>query len=154
MALPTPKNACREIPGFPWLLWDILRAGRRRPEDTLSRQRARLRRLIEYARSRSPYYRERYAALPEGAHDLPALPPVTKSDLMANFDGWATDPAVTRETAEAFIGDPTRIGQYFTWTGMSPSPRPARPGPPPSSCKTAGRCPSTRVCCWRVASRR
>ena len=103
----------REIPGVPWLVWDILRAGRGHPEDTVSRQRARLRRLIEYARSRSPFYRERYAALPRGAHDLPALPPVAKSDLMTNFDGWATDPAVTRKTAEAFIADPTRLGHYF-----------------------------------------
>ena len=113
MALRTPKNAGREITGFPWLLWDILLAGRGRPEDTALRQQARLLRLIEYARSRSPYYRERYAALPRGAHDLPALPPVAKSDLMANFDGWSTDPAVTRETTEAFVADPTRIGHYY-----------------------------------------
>jgi len=113
MALPTPENTGREIPGVPGLLWDILRAGRARPEDTLLRQRARLRRLIEYARNRSPYYRERYAALPPGAHDLLTLPPVAKSDLMANFDGWATDPAVTRETAEAFVADPARIGQLY-----------------------------------------
>ncbi|MBE0605042.1 MAG: phenylacetate--CoA ligase family protein [Deltaproteobacteria bacterium] len=113
MALPTPKSAVREIPGVPWLLWDIVRAGRGRPEDTVSRQQGRLRRLIEYARSRSPYYRERYAALPRDAQDLPALPPVTKSDLMANFNGWATDPAVTREAAEAFVGDPTRIGHLY-----------------------------------------
>ena len=113
MALPTPKNASREIPGGPWLLWDILRAGRGRPENTVLRQQARLRRLIEYARSRSPYYRERYAALPRGAHDLAALPIMAKSDLMANFNGWATDRAVTRETAEAFVGDPTRIGRLY-----------------------------------------
>jgi len=113
MALPTPKNAGREITGFPWLLWDILRAGRGRPEDTALRQQARLLRLIEYARSRSPYYRERYAALPRGAHDLPSLPPVAKSDLMENFDGWSTDPAVTRETTGAFVADPTRIGHYY-----------------------------------------
>ena len=113
MSLPTSKNPDREIPGVPWLLWDIVRAARGRPEDTVSRQQARLRRLIEYARSRSPYYRERYAALPRGARDLPALPPVTKSDLMANFNGWATDPAVTREGSEAFIRDSTRIGDYY-----------------------------------------
>ena len=113
MALPILKNAGREIPGFPRLLWDILRAGRARPEDTVSRRQARLRRLIEYARSRSPFYRERYAALPRGACDLTALPPVSKSDLMANFDGWATDPAVTRETADAFVRDPTRIGHLY-----------------------------------------
>ncbi|MBP2677307.1 MAG: CoF synthetase [Deltaproteobacteria bacterium] len=113
MPLPTPKNGDREIPGFPRLLWDVLRAGRSRPEETVLRQQERLRRLVEYARSRSPYYRERYAALPRGAHDLPALPPVTKSDLMVNFNRWATDPAVRRETAEALIADPTRIGDLY-----------------------------------------
>ena len=113
MALPTPKNAGREIPGFPWLLWDILRAGRDPPGETGLRRQARLRRLIEYARSRSSYYRERYAALPLGVCSLPELPPVAKSDLMANYDGWATDPAVTRETAEVFVADPARIGHLY-----------------------------------------
>ncbi|MGE5285021.1 MAG: phenylacetate--CoA ligase family protein [Actinomycetota bacterium] len=113
MGFPTRKNADMGTPRFPWLLWDILRAGRGGPEGTVLRQKARLRRLIEYARSRSPYYRERYAALPRGAQDLPAFPPVTKADLMANFDRWATDPAVTRETAETFIADPGRLGHLY-----------------------------------------
>ena len=113
MALPPPKNAGRELPRFPGLLRDILRAGRGRPEDTVFRQRVRLRRLIEYARSRSPFYRDRYAALPRRVRELRELPPVSKSELMADFDGWATDPAVTRKTAEAFIADPTRIGRLY-----------------------------------------
>jgi len=113
MALATPREAGREIPGFPRLLWDILCAGRDRPEGTVLRQEARLHRLIEYARSRSSYYRERYAAFPRGVRHLTELPPVSRSDLMANFDGCVTDPAVTRETAEAFIADPTRIGQLY-----------------------------------------
>jgi phenylacetate-coenzyme A ligase PaaK-like adenylate-forming protein len=113
MAPQTPKHPVREISGASWLLWDIVRTGLGSPEDAVLRQKARLRRLIEYARSRSPYFRERYAALPEGARDLSALPPVAKSDLMGNFDKWATDPAVTRETVEAFIGDPGRIGDLY-----------------------------------------
>ena len=113
MALPPPKNGAREIPRFPGMLWDILRAGRGRPEDTVFRQQVRLRRLIEYARSRSPFYRERYAALPRRVRELPELPPVSKSELMADFEGWATDPAVTRKTAEAFIADPARIGRLY-----------------------------------------
>jgi phenylacetate-coenzyme A ligase PaaK-like adenylate-forming protein len=36
-----------------------------------------------------------------------------KAELMANFDGWATDPAVTLETAETFIADPARLGRYY-----------------------------------------
>src|SRR5512135_3208928 len=106
MAQATPQNTGREIPGLPGLLWDIVRAGRDRPEGIVLRQQARLQRLIEYARSRSSFYRERYAAFPRGVRHLPDLPPVSKSDLMANFDGWATDPAVTKETAESFIADP------------------------------------------------
>jgi phenylacetate-CoA ligase len=113
MAPATPKNVGREIPGLPGLLWDIVHAGRDRPEGVVLRQKARLQRLIEYARSRSSYYRERYAKFPRCVRRLSELPPVSKSDLMANFDGWATDPAVTRETAEAFIADPTRIGQLY-----------------------------------------
>ena len=113
MDLEAPKSAGREIPGFPWMLRDIVRAGRDRPEGIVVRQRSRLHRLVEYARNRSSFYRERYAALPRSVPDLPELPPVSKSDLVANFDGWATDPAVTRDSAEAFIADPTRIGQLY-----------------------------------------
>ncbi|MFA6148408.1 MAG: phenylacetate--CoA ligase family protein [bacterium] len=113
MSLPTPKSDGREIPGFSRLLRDIVRAGRGRPEDTALLQQARLCRLIEFARSRSSFYRERYAALPRDVRDLSVLPPVSKSDLMANFDRWATDPAVTRESADAFIADPARIGRLY-----------------------------------------
>jgi len=113
MAPPLPKNAGLEIPGFPGLLWDIVCAGRGGLENTVLRQRARLHRLIEYARSRSPYYKERYAALPRSVRDLSELPPITKSDLMVNFDRWATDPAVTRKSADAFIADPARLGELY-----------------------------------------
>jgi phenylacetate-CoA ligase len=113
MTPSTPRKAGLEIPGFRPLLRDILLAGRGRPEDAASRQQVRLRRLIEFARNRSPYYRERYSALPPGVRNLTALPPVTKSDLMGNFDRWATDPEVTRETAEAFVADPARIGDLY-----------------------------------------
>ena len=113
MSLATRKSAGREIPELPGLLWDIVRAGRDRTEGTVLRRQARLHRLIEYARSASPYYRERYAAVPRGVHDLRKLPPVSKSDLITNFDGWATDPSVTRETAAAFISDPKRVGQLY-----------------------------------------
>jgi len=113
MALPTPERPDPEIPGFPRLLWDTVRAGRGRPENAVRLQRVRLRRLIEYARTRSPFYRGRYSALPPGVDDPAELPRVSKSELMADFDGWATDPAVTRATAEAFISDPARIGQLY-----------------------------------------
>jgi phenylacetate-CoA ligase len=102
-----------ELPGFPRLLWDIWRAGREAPEEAASRRRALLLRLIGHARDRSPFYRQLYAALPEDISDLRILPPVSKRELSENFDAWATDRAVTRKTAEAFIADPSRIGQLY-----------------------------------------
>ncbi|HZW36352.1 MAG TPA: hypothetical protein VFF01_05380 [Candidatus Deferrimicrobiaceae bacterium] len=77
------------------------------------RRQARLARLVDFARERSPYYRNLYAALPAGAVNLEALPPVAKGGLMANFETWTTDPAVTRESAESFVADATSIGRLY-----------------------------------------
>jgi phenylacetate-coenzyme A ligase PaaK-like adenylate-forming protein len=38
---------------------------------------------------------------------------VTKPELMAHFDEWVTDPAITREGVEAFLADKTLIGQPY-----------------------------------------
>ncbi|MGE5190645.1 MAG: phenylacetate--CoA ligase family protein [Gemmatimonadota bacterium] len=95
------------------LLPDIRRAARESPSAIASRQRARLSRLIGFARERSAFYRDRYARLPAEIRDIRELPPVAKSDLMAHFDAWVTDPAATRDAAEAFAGDPALIGRLF-----------------------------------------
>lgn len=90
------------------------------PTAIAARQRARLADLVRFARARSPLYRERYRHLPADV-DLHDLPPVTKRELMADFDRWATDPAVTRAGAEAFLADETLmgrqyLGRYAVWT--------------------------------------
>src|SRR5512134_3922031 len=92
---------------------DILRAGRGTPSGLESRRRERLHRLVAYARERSVFYGKRYSGLPSLLPDLLVLPPVTKRELVENFDGWATDGAVRRETADAFVADPSRIGRYY-----------------------------------------
>jgi putative adenylate-forming enzyme len=51
--------------------------------------------------------------LPFPVNDLRDLPPITKQDLMANFHGWVTDPAVTRAGVEALIADKTRVGDLY-----------------------------------------
>ncbi|MFI7641486.1 hypothetical protein [Nonomuraea sp. NPDC049400] len=80
---------------------------------TAARQRARLSELVAWARTRSPYYQHLYRDLPAGVADLALLPPTTKRELMATFDDWVTDPAVTFAEARAFADDPARIGQPF-----------------------------------------
>jgi phenylacetate-CoA ligase len=95
------------------ILPDILRAGRETPSGLDSRQQERLHRLVAFAREHSVFYGKLYSGLPSVIHDPRILPPVSKRDLMANFDGWATDEAVRRETAEAFVADPGRVGRHY-----------------------------------------
>ena len=77
------------------------------------RRRERLAEMVAFARARSPYYRELYRGLPDRVEDAEMLPVTTKTEMIANFDDWATDPAVTTAGAIAFVNDPQRIGGRF-----------------------------------------
>ncbi|WP_193314926.1 nitroreductase family deazaflavin-dependent oxidoreductase [Georgenia thermotolerans] len=101
----------RDDPARVW--WDARRAHRQGREAVQERQRARLAELVRYARRHSAYYRERYQDLPERVDDVTSLPVTNKRDLMARFDEVVTDPAVTRESVQAFVEDPDRIGERF-----------------------------------------
>lgn len=111
------------------LTWDIWQAGHATPDAIAARQRKRLDALIAFARARSPYYRTLYRALPAATCDLNALPVVTKPDLMAHFDEWVTDPAVTLRGVEAFVADTTLLGtnylgRYAVWTTSGTTGKP------------------------------
>ncbi len=98
---------------IPWLLLDTYTAIRQGRATLARRQRARFAEMVAFARAHSPYYGELYQGLPERVAD-PALLPVTdKQRLMARFDDWTTDRAVTLEQARAFAGDPAWIGERF-----------------------------------------
>ncbi|MGE0356096.1 MAG: phenylacetate--CoA ligase family protein [Burkholderiales bacterium] len=73
----------------------------------------RLANLIERTRRESAFYRRAWKGLGERTARLADLPAVSKADLMAGFDDWVTDPAVTRERVERFAADPARIGEPF-----------------------------------------
>lgn len=75
-------------------------------------QQKRLRKLVQYARENSPYYRERYANLGT-EYTLSDLPPVTKSEMMANFDDVLTDRRITMERINAFTEDLDHIGRMI-----------------------------------------
>ncbi len=77
--------------------------------------------LLGHARENSAFYRSHYRHLPSGCSDLHVCPPVTRSQLMANFDDWVTDPQLRRRELEAFVRDPARVaepwlGKYAVWT--------------------------------------
>jgi phenylacetate-CoA ligase len=87
-------------------------AGRFRQE-----RRDRLRDLLRTARASSPWHRDRLAGVdPDGFEeaDLAGLPPMTKDDLMANWDGVVTDRRLRLDLVE---------GHRWPWSG---------PGTPPT----------------------
>ena len=87
--------------------------------------RGRLDLLVRYAREYSPFYRHAFDGLPEHA-PLEALPRTAKADLMAHFDGWATDRRVTRAAVDHFLADRSRVGdrfldRYWVWKSSGTS---------------------------------
>ncbi|MGE0600509.1 MAG: hypothetical protein AB7J35_15270 [Dehalococcoidia bacterium] len=93
--------------------------------DELDRFRTeRLRLLISVAATRSPYHAKRLAGVDPGRFnlsDLPALPVMTKADMMANYDEVVTDRRITRAVVEAHLSgakaEPELLfDQYFVLT--------------------------------------
>lgn len=78
-----------------------------------SRRERRFQGLIRYARKKSPFYRRLYQGLPADKVALHDLPPVTKRQLMANFDDWVTGPDITRDDLEAFVANPDLTGTLY-----------------------------------------
>jgi hypothetical protein len=74
---------------------------------------------VRHARARSGFYRRAYRDLPADGVTLAALPPVGKPELMADFDGWLTDPAVTLDRVQAFVADPDLAGIPFQGAYLS-----------------------------------
>ena len=95
------------------IVLDLLLAQRQGAAGLARRQEARLASLVAQARAGSPFYRRLYRGQPSDGVVLRDLPPVTKPQLMAAFDDWVTDPAVTREGIEAFVADPSLIGTLY-----------------------------------------
>lgn len=95
---------------------DIKAADRAGEQGIRTRQASRLRALLDAARSRTRFWRERLPAnLPsDGAGiDLSALPVLTKPELMARFDDGIAEPEVTLAALREFISNPARIGEAF-----------------------------------------
>ncbi len=93
--------------------WDVRQAARGGPQSVVRRREERLRSLIAFAASRSVFYGKRYGVRAGSVPTLASLPPVTKAELMADFDRWVTDPEVTRDGVERFVADPALIGTPY-----------------------------------------
>ncbi len=98
---------------FSHIAWDSWKATGSGMAAVVARQQRRLAELVEFVRERSPFYRDKYAALPERIEDVRQLPPVLKPELVKCFDSWVTDRAVTRANVEAFVADESLIGAQY-----------------------------------------
>lgn len=76
-------------------------------------QRKRLRQMVGLAMDRSPFYREKYRGIDRNHFELSQLPPCSKSELMAHFDGMVTDPEVRQADVEQFLENPDNLGRWF-----------------------------------------
>jgi phenylacetate-coenzyme A ligase PaaK-like adenylate-forming protein len=113
------------------LAWDAALGGWLRPIDILRRSRDRLQGQIALARALAPLYRRRYRGLPPSTQLVPAdLPPLTKRELMADFEASLTDRTVHRPQVDAFLADLSKVGalfdnRYAVWTSSGSTGPPA-----------------------------
>ena len=109
---------------------DVWQATRLPQHELIARQRRRLEALLHFARRASPFYRQRFAHVPEASDiRLDALPPLTKRTLMAEFDRICTQQPVDRASITAFIEDPARLGRlvagrFAVWTSSGTTGEP------------------------------
>jgi phenylacetate-CoA ligase len=79
-------------------------------------QRDRLRALLRHAKSRSRFHAERLAGVDPARFelaDLPALPTMTKADMMAGLDDLLTDPRLSRAALERHLAGLTEATPLF-----------------------------------------
>ncbi|NND89256.1 MAG: phenylacetate--CoA ligase family protein [Granulosicoccus sp.] len=84
--------------------------------------------LIRHACRHSPFYRRHFAGVAPGSA-LDAYPPVTRAQLMANFDDWATDRRISDEAIRQFLSTKDNIGgrfldEYLVWTSSGTTGEP------------------------------
>ena len=104
----------------------------------------RFRAIVAHARAHSPLYRDAYRGLPLRGFTPADVPVVTKRELMARFDDWATDRAITLEPAapsSTIARESASAASAATSSGRAPE----APACPASTCRTTKR--------WRRSTR-
>lgn len=91
-------------------------------------QRQRLKDLVSYVKSRSPYLASLYQGIDENA-PLSYLPVTNKAEMMAHFDDWLTDRSITKDKVKQFMSDLSNVGKkldgkylVYTTSGSTGNP--------------------------------
>jgi len=113
------------LPPFdPWrsaaVAADVASAALGSPEQIEGRRAQRLTELLASAARDSPLYRRLLAGRELAGLSLEALPIMRKTELMARFDEWVTDPELRLDALRDFVADRSRIaepflGRYVVW---------------------------------------
>ena len=81
-------------------------------EETAEIQKKRLKKLGDYARSRSPFYQKLYEGITDD-FELTDLPSVDKPEMMAHFDDVITDRNITMKRIDEFTQDLDNVGRMI-----------------------------------------
>ncbi len=78
-------------------------------------QQKNLRKVVSFAKKRSPFYRKLYSGIDVNApgFSIKSLPPVTKELIMENFDKVVTDSRIKLDHLKDWVQDEKRLGQLF-----------------------------------------
>lgn len=108
----------------PWhqgvAMLDVLAGNHLSASSLMLCQQQRLRSLLETAAQGSPVYASRLRRVRAGADMLRQMAPVTKAELMGQFDDWVIDPMLKLPQLRDFVANPKRIaepylGKYLVW---------------------------------------
>ncbi len=104
--------------------WDVLGASGTSAQQIAVLRARRLRRLLDVAVAHSPLYHDRLTPAPghatSAAQLLGSMAPLTRHELMQDFDRWCCDRRIRRSVVEQHLADPLRIaepllGEYLVW---------------------------------------
>ena len=87
-------------------------SGRKSSENIRKLQGKKLKKLVNYARKNSPYFKELYKNVGDD-FKLEDLPPTNKVAMMANFDAYITDRSITMDRIEDYTKDIENVGRMI-----------------------------------------
>jgi phenylacetate-coenzyme A ligase PaaK-like adenylate-forming protein len=91
----------------------FVNASQMTPAQVHNLQQKRFRELLRHAHQHSPFYRRRYQGIDLERCSITDLPPLSKVDMMANYDNFPTDRSIQRAELENFMSDEANLGKYF-----------------------------------------
>jgi phenylacetate-CoA ligase len=98
---------------FSHMAWDTWKATRGGMKAIEARQQRRLIELVEFVRTHSDFYADKYSHLPGRITDVRQLPPVMKPELLKYFNTWMTDHEITRASVDSFVADKSLVGHHY-----------------------------------------